>query len=49
MADPSKFKSVSVPIETYKKLISLGLFKSVSMNFDTVENNLLEAKIDLIV
>ena len=35
-------------IETYKKLISLGLFKSVSMNFDTVENNLLDAKIDLI-
>ena len=35
-------------IDTYKKLISLGLFKSVSMNFDTVENNLLDAKIDLI-
>ena len=33
-------------IETYKRLISLGLFKSVHLSFDTINQNQLNAQID---
>ena len=35
-------------IETYKRLISLGLFKSVLLSFDTINQNQLNAQIDLV-
>ena len=35
-------------LETYKRLIGLGLFKSVSLNFNTIGNNRLNGFIDLV-